>query len=162
MYQYGCCAEAISLKFNEPDNITTDNADKIKGISNAIIWCKALKPPMKGYLLLLAQENNKARSGKNPKNAKTAIRPTLIFATTHPGATGISAATAAAVATNIIGAAQNIGLSAPDGTIISLEMSFNPSAINCQDPFDLTRIKRSYPKLHFCQKFAFYEYCCSS
>src|SRR5215813_12783640 len=117
--QYGCCAVAISVKFKEPDNITTDSADRIKGISNAIIWCRARSPPMNGYLLLLAHENNKAIIGKKPKKANTAIIPTLIFATTHPGATGISATTAVAVTTNNIGAAQKIGLSAPEGTIIS-------------------------------------------
>ena len=85
---------------------------------------------MNGYLLLLAQENNNANNGKNPKNAKTAIRPTFTLATTHPGATGINATTAADVATNATGVAQKIGLSAPDGMMISLEINFRPSAIN--------------------------------
>src|SRR5579883_117692 len=83
---------------------------------------------MKGYLLLLAQEKRRAISGKNPRIAKTASKPTLIFAATQPGATGIRVVTAAAVATNAIGAAQKIGLSAPEGTIISFDTSLRPSA----------------------------------
>jgi len=89
---------------------------------------------MNGYLLLLAQENSSAISGKNPKNAKTAIMPTSRSATTHPGAAGISATTAAEVTTKATGAVQKISLSAPDGTIISFEISYSPSAINCKIP----------------------------
>ena len=43
-------------------------------------------------------------------------------------------ASAAAVATNAIGASQKIGLSASEGTIISFEISFSPSAANCRIP----------------------------
>ncbi len=89
---------------------------------------------MNGYLLLLAHENSKAISGKNPSIANTATSPTLVFETTQPGATGINATTAAAVATNAMGAAQNIGLSAPDGIMISLEITFKPSAANWSIP----------------------------
>ena len=42
--------------------------------------------------------------------------------------------TAADVTTKATGAVQNISLSAPDGTIISFEINFNPSAINCKIP----------------------------
>src|SRR3989338_1289697 len=63
-----------------------------------------------------------------------ASKPTSTSATTHPGATGINATNAAAVATNIIGAAQKIGLSALAGIIISFEISLSPSPINCNIP----------------------------
>ena len=85
---------------------------------------------MNGYLLLLAQENKSAMSGKNPRIAKTANKPTSRSATTQPGATGMSVTTAAETETKAIDAAQNIGLSAPDGTIISFAISFRPSAIS--------------------------------
>src|SRR5215471_5755423 len=114
MYQNRCCDSAMSVRLREPARITTDNAESMKGISKAIIWCSARIPPMKGYLLLLAHENNKAIKGKNPSIANTAISPTLLSETTHPGATGINATTAAAVAAKAIGDIQNIGLSAPD------------------------------------------------
>ena len=83
---------------------------------------------------MLAHENSNAINGKNPRIANTAIMPTLTSAATHPGATGINATTAAAVATNAIGAAQKIGLSAPDGIMISLAISFKPSASSCKIP----------------------------
>src|SRR5215467_7435735 len=89
---------------------------------------------MNGYLLLLAQENSKAINGKKPRIANAATRPTSVFETTHPGATGINEIKAAAAATNAIGAAQKIGLSAPDGIMISLEISFKPSAISWNIP----------------------------
>ena len=89
---------------------------------------------MNGYLLLLAQEKSRAISGKKPRIAKTASRPTSMSATTHPGAAGIRAMTAAAVATNAMGAAQKIVLSAPEGIIISLDISLRPSAISCSIP----------------------------
>src|ERR1044072_4409110 len=92
---------------------------------------------MYGYLLLIVQENKNAINGKKPSIAKTAINPTSTSATTQPGATGINATTAAAVATNIIGANQNIGLSAPEGTIISLVSSLSPSASNWKIPSTL-------------------------
>jgi hypothetical protein len=92
---------------------------------------------MNGYLLLLAHENSSAINGKNPRIANTAIRPTFTFAPTHPGAAGINATTAAAVATYAIGAAQKIGLSAPDGIMISFDTSFKPSASNCRTPSTL-------------------------
>ena len=89
---------------------------------------------MNGYLLLLAHENKSAISGKNPRNANIAIIPTSRSATTHPGAAGINDTTAADVTTKAIGAVQNISLSAPDGTIISFEINFKPSAISCNMP----------------------------
>src|SRR6476469_8772617 len=92
---------------------------------------------MNGYLLLLAHENNNAINGKKPRIANTARRPTLILATTHPGATGINAVTAAAAATNATGEAQKIGLSDPEGIIISFEINFKPSAANCKIPSTL-------------------------
>src|ERR687894_1395445 len=92
---------------------------------------------MNGYLLLLAQENNNAISGKNPRMANTATIPTSRSATTQPGAAGIKAVTAAAVATKAIGAAQKIGLSAPEGTIISFDTNFSPSASSCNTPSTL-------------------------
>src|SRR5918993_1837301 len=128
---------AISERLSDDDKITTGNADKKKGISKAIIWCRALNPPKNGYLLLLAHENSNAINGKKPNIAKAANSPTLTSATTHPEATGISATTAAAVDTNIIGANQNMGLSAPEGTIISFVRSFNPSANNWKIPSTL-------------------------
>ena len=63
---------------------------------------------MNGYLLLLAHENNSAINGKNPRIANTAIIPTSTFAATHPGAAGIRATTAAAAATNAMGATQKL------------------------------------------------------
>src|SRR5918998_1574776 len=74
------------------------------------------------------KRTNNAISGKNPRMANTATIPTSRSATTQPGAAGIKAVTAAAVATKAIGAAQKIGLSAPEGTIISFETNFSPSA----------------------------------
>ena len=38
--------------------MTTDNADRINGISKVMSWCRARSPPMKGYLLLLAHEKS--------------------------------------------------------------------------------------------------------
>ena len=38
--------------------MTTDSADRINGISKAMSWCRARRPPMKGYLLLLAHEKS--------------------------------------------------------------------------------------------------------
>src|SRR6476469_4158136 len=125
---------AISDKFNDADKMTTGKADKKNGISKATIWCSALRPPMNGYLLLLAHENNNAISGKNPSIPNVAINPTFTFATTKPVATGINETTAAEVDTNNIGASQKIGLSAPEGTIISLAISFKPSATNWKIP----------------------------
>src|SRR5437867_7221622 len=124
----------MPVRLSVPDRMTTESADRMNGISNAIIWCSARRPPMNGYLLLLAQENSRAISGKNPSIAKTASRPTSVSATTYPGAAGMRATTAAAVETNMIGAAQNMGLSAPEGTIISLAISLRPSAINWNMP----------------------------
>src|ERR687889_2174564 len=135
MNQYDwICDSTTSVRLSVPDNSTTESAESMNGISKAIIWCRALSPPMNGYLLLLAHEKSKAMSGKKPRIAKTANNPTSISATTHPGAAGISATTAAAVATNAMGAAQKIILSAPEGTIISLDNSFNPSASSCSIP----------------------------
>src|SRR5215210_5725829 len=128
IFQKRFCERAISDRFNDADKITAGNADKKNGISNATIWCNARRPPRNGYLLLLAHENSSVINGKKPNIANAAISPTLTSATTHPDATGIKATTAAEVDTNIIGANQNIGLSAPDGTIISLAISFKPSA----------------------------------
>src|ERR1700712_3154050 len=93
---------AISDKFNDADKITTGKAD----------------------------ENNSVISGKNPSIPNVAIKPTFTFATTQPGATGINETTAAEVDTNSRGASQKIGLSAPEGTIISLAISFKPSPTN--------------------------------
>src|SRR5918993_1248993 len=59
---------------------------------------------MNGYLLLLDQEKSSAINGKNPSIAK------------------------------MMGVLQKIGLSAPDGAIISFEINFKPSAINCNIP----------------------------
>ncbi len=92
------------MNLRDDDKITTGKADKKNGISKAIIWWRALNPPMNGYLLLLAHENNNAINGKKPNIAKAAINPTSTSATTQPGATGINATTAAEVATNSIGA----------------------------------------------------------
>ena len=89
---------------------------------------------MKGNLLFAAHETITVIIGKKPITANTAIKPRSKSATTHPGATGIKATNAAAVATNKTGAAQNNGLSAFAGIIISLEISFNPSPINCNIP----------------------------
>ena len=89
---------------------------------------------MNGYLLLLDQEKSRAINGKKPNIAKMARRPTSRSAPTQPGATGIRTVKAAAVATKIIGVLQKIGLSAPDGAIISFEINFKPSAINCNIP----------------------------
>ena len=137
IFQNIYCDLAISVRLRDDDKITTGKADKKNGISKAIIWWRALNPPMNGYLLLLAHENNNAINGKNPSIAKAAINPTSTSATTQPDATGINATTAAAVATNIIGANQNIGLSAPEGTIISFVISFRPSASNWKIPSTL-------------------------
>ena len=37
IYQYGCCAFAMSVRLREPDKITTESAERKKGISKAII-----------------------------------------------------------------------------------------------------------------------------
>src|SRR5919112_5962219 len=116
MNQYDwSCDWTTSVRLSVPDNTTTESAESRNGISNAIIWCKALSPPMNGYLLLLAHEKRRAMSGKKPRIANTARRPTSMSATTHPGPAGIRVTTAAAVATYAIGAAQKISLSAPEG-----------------------------------------------
>src|SRR5215207_4275202 len=91
MNQYGCCASAIPDKLRVPAKSTADRAERINGISKAISWCNARSPPMNGYLLLLAHENNSAISGKNPRIANTATIPTSRSATTQPGAAGIRA-----------------------------------------------------------------------
>ena len=54
---------------------------------------------MNGYLLLLDQEKRRASNGKKPSIAKMARRPTSRSETTQPGATGMRAVKAAAVAT---------------------------------------------------------------
>jgi hypothetical protein len=108
IFQIIYCDLAISVRLRDDDSKTTGNADKKNGISKAIIWWRALSPPMKGYLLLLAHENNNAINGKKPSIAKTAINPTSTSATTQPGATGINATSSAAVSTKIIGAYQNM------------------------------------------------------
>lgn len=84
---------------------------------------------MNGNLLFEDHAERMVMIGKNPIIAKTASRPTSTSATTHPGATGINATNAAAVATNITGAAQKIGLSAFAGIIISFEIHFSPSPL---------------------------------
>ena len=89
---------------------------------------------MKGNLLLADHAERIVIIGKNPITAKTASKPTSKSATTHPGATGIKATNAAAVATNNTGAAQNSGLSALAGIIISFEINLSPSPINCNMP----------------------------
>src|SRR6185503_16818111 len=53
IFQIIYCDLAISVRLREDDSKTTGNADKKNGISKAIIWWRALSPPMKGYLLLL-------------------------------------------------------------------------------------------------------------
>ena len=95
----------------------------------------ALIPPMNGNLLFADHAERIVMIGKESYYSKyTAIRPKSISATTQPGATGINATNAAAVATKITGAAQKIGLSAFAGIIISFEINFNPSPINCKIP----------------------------
>ena len=90
---------------------------------------------MNGNLLLADHAERIVMIGKNPITAKTASRPTSKSATTHPpGATGINATNAAAVPTNNTGAAQNNGLSAFAGMIISFEISFKPSPANWSKP----------------------------
>ena len=89
---------------------------------------------MKGNLEFADHADNIVMIGKNPITANTASNPTSKSATTHPGATGINATNAAAVPINKRGAAQNIGLSAFAGIIISFETNFNPSPINCKIP----------------------------
>ena len=90
---------------------------------------------MNGNLLLADHAERIVMIGKNPITAKTASRPTSKSATTHPpGATGINATNAAAVPTNNTGAAQNNGLSAFAGMIISFEISFKPSPASCKIP----------------------------
>ena len=91
-------------------------------------------PPMNGNLLFADHADRTVIIGKKPIMANTASNPTSKSAITHPGATGIKETNAAAVATNKTGAAQKIGLSALAGMIISLEISFRPSAINCKIP----------------------------
>ena len=89
---------------------------------------------MNGYLLFADHAERIVMIGKNPITAKNASKPKSISATTQPGATGINATNAAAVATKSTGAAQKIGLSALAGIIISLEINFSPSPINCKIP----------------------------
>ena len=114
--------------------MTTPNKDKISGISNETIWNNARIPPMNGNLLFADHAERMVTIGKNPMTAKTASNPISTSATTQPGATGINATNAAADATNRTGAAQKIGLSAFAGIIISLEINFKPSPINCKMP----------------------------
>ena len=89
---------------------------------------------MNGNLLLADHADTIVIIGKNPITAKTANRPKSMSATTHPGATGISATNAPAVAAKSTGAAQKRGLSAFAGIIISLEINFKPSAVSCRIP----------------------------
>ena len=91
-------------------------------------------PPINGYLLLADQADKTVIIGKNPITANTANNPKSMSATTQPGATGIRATNAAAVAANRTGAAQKIGLSAFAGIIISFEINFKPSATSCRMP----------------------------
>ena len=91
-------------------------------------------PPINGNLLLEAHPAKMVIIGKNPITANTANKPKSMSATTHPGATGIRATNAPAVAANRTGAAQKSGLSAFAGIIISLEINYKPSAINCRIP----------------------------
>ena len=92
---------------------------------------------MNGNLLLADHADKIVIIGKKPITANTASKPTSTSATTQPGATGISATNAAAVPINRTGAAQKIGLSAFAGIIISFEISFKPSPINCRIPSTL-------------------------
>ena len=86
---------------------------------------------MNGNLLFADHAERIVMIGKNPITAKTASKPTSKSATTQPpGATGISDTNAAAVPTKSTGAAQNKGLSAFAGMIISFEISFRPSIRN--------------------------------
>ena len=86
---------------------------------------------MNGNLLFADQADKIVMIGKNPIIAKTPSRPRSTSATTQPpGATGINATNAAAVATKITGAAQKIGLSAFAGIMISLDINFRPSPAN--------------------------------
>ena len=89
---------------------------------------------MNGNLLLADHADTIVIIGKNPITAKTANRPKSMSATTHPGATGISATNAPAVAAKSTGAAQKRGLSAFAGIIISLESYFRPSPTSCRRP----------------------------
>ena len=90
---------------------------------------------MNGNLLLADHAERIVMIGKNPITANTASRPTSKSATTHPpGATGINATNAAAVPTNKTGAAQNNGLSAFAGMMISFEINFKPSPASCKRP----------------------------
>src|SRR5215218_2289307 len=139
--------------------MTTESAEIKNGISKAINWCRALSPPMNGYLLLLAQEKSRAISGKKPRIANTARRPTSMSATTNPGPAGIRATTAAAVATYAIGAAQKISLSAP-GNNNFFRYKFQTICNELQDTLDLAGIEWAHPELHLGKKFALYEYCC--
>ena len=79
---------------------------------------------MNGNLLLEDHPAKMVIIGKNPITANTANKPKSMSATTQPGATGIRATNAAAVAANRTGAAQKSGLSAFAGIIISLEINF--------------------------------------
>src|SRR5437879_13116443 len=89
---------------------------------------------MNVHLLFAAQAESTAIIGKKPIVAKTANNHTLGFATTHPGATGISDTNAPAVPTNNSGPIQKIGLSAVAVIIISLDISLSPSPINWSLP----------------------------
>src|SRR5437879_7563036 len=104
--------------------MTIPRRESMSGISNEIIWCSALIPPINGHLLFADHDESTVIIGKNPIVAKTANNPTLGFAATHPGATGISDVNAAAVPTKSNGANQKIGLSAFAGIIISFDISF--------------------------------------
>ena len=94
-------------------------------------------PPINGNLLLEAHPAKMVIIGKNPITANTANKPKSMSATTHPGATGIRATNAPAVAANRTGTAQKSGLSAFAGIIISLEINFNhhPLVVGCLQLF---------------------------
>ena len=89
---------------------------------------------MNGNLLFADHAERIVTIGKNPITANTPSSPMSTSATTQPGATGINATNAAADATKRTGAAQKMGLSAFAGMIISFEINFKPSPINCKIP----------------------------
>ena len=57
---------------------------------------------MNGYLLFADHAERIVMIGKNPITANTPSNPKSISATTQPGATGINATNAAAVATRVL------------------------------------------------------------
>jgi hypothetical protein len=89
---------------------------------------------MNGNLLFADHAERIVMIGKNPITANTPSNPRSTSATTQPGATGINATNDAAAATKSTGAAQKIGLSAFAGMIISFEINFSQSPINCNIP----------------------------